>query len=88
MEGEFHHYLKKQSQFLNPIMNITSLVTTDYEDKSDWTPGENKANMPAFGWKSEILSPKSETDRMKAERQIPARFTEHDLKKQSQFVPG
>jgi hypothetical protein len=42
--------------------------------------------MPAFGRKSEILSPKSETDRMEAERQIPARFTEHNLKKQSQFT--
>ena len=44
-----------------------------------------KANMPAIGRKSEILSPKSETDRMEAEIEIPARFTECDLKKQSQF---
>ncbi|GAJ05414.1 unnamed protein product, partial [marine sediment metagenome] len=47
---------------------------------------KNKANMPAFGRKSEILSPKSDTDRMEAKRQIPAHFKEYDLKKQSQFV--
>ena len=57
--------------------------------------------MPGFGWKSEILSPKSdnsgaftgcllprvgrEMDRMEAKRQIPAHFKECDLKKQSQF---
>jgi hypothetical protein len=53
------------------------------------------ANMPAFGRKSEILSPKSsagcltaETDRMDAKRYIPAHFKECDLKKQSQFARG
>ena len=43
----------------------------------------NKANLPAFGRKSEILSPKSETDRMEAKRQIPAHFKDCDLKKQA-----
>ena len=42
--------------------------------------------MTTFGRKSEILNPKSETDRMEAERQIPAHLTEYDLKKQSQFA--
>jgi hypothetical protein len=56
-----------------------------YGHLDDWRQGKNKANMPASGRKSEILSPKSETDRMEAERQIPGRFTECDLKKQSQF---
>src|SRR4030042_3495464 len=53
--------------------------------------------MPAFGRKSDNsgcvagrLLPRvgRETDRMEAERQIPARFTECDLKKQSQFLRG
>ncbi|MFC1604242.1 hypothetical protein ACFL5F_04360 [Planctomycetota bacterium] len=60
----------------------------DYEEFHALKAVENKANMPAFGRKSEILSPKSKTDRMEAERQIPARFTECDLKKQSQFQRG
>jgi len=41
---------------------------------------------PAVGRKSEILNPKSETDRMEAKRQIPAHFKECDLKKQSQSI--
>jgi len=44
--------------------------------------------MPSFGRKSEILSPKSETDRMEAKRQIPAHFKECVLKKQTQFLQG
>jgi hypothetical protein len=48
---------------------------------------QNKANMPTFGRKSEILSPKSETDRMEAKRHIPAHFKECDLKKQFGIMP-
>jgi len=44
---------------------------------------KKQSQTPAFGRKSEILSPKSETDRMEAKRQIPAHFKECDLKKQT-----
>jgi len=56
------------------------------ENKSNSKP--NKANMPAFDRKSEILSSKSEMERMEAERQNPAHFKECYLKKQTQFPKG
>jgi hypothetical protein len=37
--------------------------------------GKKQNQKLAFGRESEILSPKSETDRTEVERQIPARFT-------------
>ncbi len=49
---------------------------------------EKQSQKPSLGRKSEILSPKSETDRMEAKRQIPAHFKECNLKKQSQFAKG
>ena len=40
--------MKKQSQnkpnLLNAQMNVTSFITKDYENKSNWTLGENKPN--------------------------------------------
>jgi len=40
--------MKKQTQnkpnFRKAKMNLTSVLTTDYENKSNWTLGENKAN--------------------------------------------
>jgi hypothetical protein len=89
IESEFDTNLKKQSQFRAAQMSVTSILTKDYINTRFSGVAEKKASQsqpPAFGRKSEILSPKSETDRMEAERQIPARFTECDLKKQSQLA--
>jgi hypothetical protein len=43
-------------------MDVTSIITKDYEDKLNRAVGENKPNQsqsPAFGRKHEALSPKS-----------------------------
>jgi hypothetical protein len=40
--------LKKQSQFLPGGIGIKAIMTRNYENVSDWTPGENKANQSQF----------------------------------------
>jgi len=37
-------FYAKQTQFLKSQMNVTSLLTSDYENNSNWTLGQNKPN--------------------------------------------
>ncbi|MHC4485607.1 MAG: hypothetical protein ACYS4T_10400 [Planctomycetota bacterium] len=37
-------FYAKQSQFPKSQMNVSLYNTMEYENKSDWTPGENKPN--------------------------------------------
>jgi len=36
--------MQNKANLLNAQMNVTSIITTDYENKSNWTLGENKPN--------------------------------------------
>ena len=36
--------MQNKPNFLRSQMNVNSLLTTDYENKSDWTLGQNKPN--------------------------------------------
>ncbi len=57
-------YLKKQSQFGNGGFDVNVLQGKDYGNRPRFWGRKNKANKPAFGRKSEILTPKSETSGM------------------------
>ncbi len=39
-----HLFMQNKANFLDALMNVTSLITVDSENKSNWTLGENKAN--------------------------------------------
>jgi len=41
---QFNPFYAKQTQFLKSQMNVTSLLTSDYENNSNWTLGQNKPN--------------------------------------------
>ena len=41
---EFDYFYAKQTQFPKSQMNVTPYNTMDYENKSNWTLGENKPN--------------------------------------------
>jgi hypothetical protein len=40
--------MQNKPNFLNAQMNVTSFVAKDYENKSNWRLGENKANQTQF----------------------------------------
>jgi hypothetical protein len=40
--------LKKESQSAGRQMNVSILLTMDYENTGDWAPGENKPNQSQF----------------------------------------
>jgi len=74
-------------------MSLSVYMKGDYEElfaleaaKKQSQSKPKQSQSPAFGRKSEALSSKSETDRMEAERKIPAHLKGCDLKKQSQFA--
>ncbi len=37
-------FMQNKANFRKSQMNVNLYNTTDYENKSDWTPGENKPN--------------------------------------------
>ncbi len=37
-------FMQNKPNFLDAQMNLTSLITVEYENKSNWTLGENKPN--------------------------------------------
>ncbi len=37
-----HSFMQNKPNFPDVLMNITSLITADYENKSNWTLGENE----------------------------------------------
>ena len=53
--------MKKQSQnkpnLLDAQMNISSVLTKDYENETDWTFGENKPNTKPIQTQSNPISP-------------------------------
>ncbi len=36
--------MQNKANFLDALMNVTSLITVDYENIANWTLGENKPN--------------------------------------------
>jgi len=40
--------MQNKPNLLAPQMNLKSLITVDYENKSNWTLGENKPNQTQF----------------------------------------
>jgi len=36
--------MQNKPNFLDALMNVTSFYTVDYENTSNWKPGENKPN--------------------------------------------
>jgi hypothetical protein len=36
--------MQNKANLLDALMNVTSLITVEYENISNWTLGENKAN--------------------------------------------
>jgi hypothetical protein len=52
-------------------MPVKSIITRGYEKYIGWTLGENKANMPDHGWKSEARNSKSDNSGCVAGRLLP-----------------
>ncbi len=52
-------FMQNEPNFPKAQMNVNKVLTKDYEEKSDWTPGENEPNSkPIAGLWPEILSSK------------------------------
>ena len=43
-----HLFMQNKPNLLDAQMNVSSILTTDYENKSNWTLGENKPNQSQF----------------------------------------
>ena len=41
-------FMQNKPNLLNAQMNVSSILTTDYENKSNWTLGENKPKQTQF----------------------------------------
>jgi len=48
--------MQNKPNLLNTQMNVRSLITVDYENKSNWKLGENKPNQSQFSPKIRIIS--------------------------------
>ncbi len=44
IESEFYYFMQNKANFRKSQMNVNLYNTTDYENKSNWTLGENKPN--------------------------------------------
>jgi len=70
--SDFNHsgcFIQNKPNLLNTQMNVTSFITKDYENKSNWKLGENKANTkPIYPYRRGIkanTNPISEKPKMK-----------------------
>jgi len=41
-------FMQNKANFMDAQMNVTSLITADYENKSNWKLGENKPNQTQY----------------------------------------
>jgi len=60
----------KQTQLLKSQINVNPYNTSDYENKSNWTLGENKPNSNPIKPNFKILSPKQREEK-KASGKLP-----------------
>ncbi len=44
----YNLFMQNEPNFGKAQMNVNKVLTKDYEDKSDWTPGKNKPNQSQF----------------------------------------
>ena len=42
--GQFELFMQNKANFQKSQMNVTTFIATDYENKSNWTLGENEPN--------------------------------------------
>jgi len=42
--NQFESIMQNKPNLLNALMNVSPFITRDYENKSNWKLGENKAN--------------------------------------------
>jgi len=49
-------FMQNKANFLDALMNVKSFHTVDYENKSNWTLGENKANTKPIQSQSKPIS--------------------------------
>ncbi|MEE9370566.1 MAG: hypothetical protein V3W45_03745 [Sedimentisphaerales bacterium] len=56
---EGNYFMQNKPNFRKTEMNITSATTKDYENKYDWTLGENKPNQTQFQYQICENKPKS-----------------------------
>jgi hypothetical protein len=92
IEGDLHHYLKKQSQFAACQMTVKSFILGDYDYFLALRLRKNKGKQsqtPAFGRKLEARNPKSETrafDRERFEKTKPISKTANERKRSNSKV--
>ncbi len=58
-------FMQNKPNFRKSQMNVNSLLTKDYENKSNWTLGENKPNQTQFHLLPKGAEQKSDAERMK-----------------------
>ena len=51
--------MQNEANFLDAQMNINKVLTRDYENKSNWTLGENEANTNPKRTQSKPIKPKT-----------------------------
>jgi len=56
-------FMQNKANFQKSQMNVTSLITVDYENKSNWTLGENKPNSNPIRTQSKPIKPKTKPKR-------------------------
>jgi len=72
--------MQNKANFQKSQMNVTSLITVDYENKSNWTLGKNKPNQTQF--------PKSTNEcKLTYNKGLQKKRRFRSPKKQTQFKP-
>jgi hypothetical protein len=56
---KFTLFMQNKANLLNTLMNVTSLITVDYENIANWTLGENKPNSKPIKPNSKPIKPKT-----------------------------
>jgi len=87
-----NYYMQNKPNFQKAEMNIISAITKDYENKYNWTFGENKPNQTQFQPKNEANKPNQTQFQPKNEANKPNQTqfqpkNEADKPKQSQSYP-
>jgi len=75
---QIHFFMQNEPNFLNTPMNVNAIITTRYENKTNWTPGENepktnpiKPQKTRFQTQSNPIKPNFKPDQTQNNLKIP-----------------
>jgi len=67
--------MQNKPNFLDALMNVTSFYTVDYENKSNWKLGENKANTKPIQSQSKPIQSQYKPNSRKAKMNVTSILT-------------